>query len=75
MTVRELTSQFGEPLERLEREVDRLKLDRLREPDPYRPWWREDAGRFANDPEFEEIVRLGREYRDSLGRSGTEEGT
>ena len=66
MTVKELTRQFAERLDRLEREVERLKLDRIREPDPFRPWWREDAGRFANDPEFEEIVRLGREYRESL---------
>jgi hypothetical protein len=60
-------------LERLEREIERLKCGRHLEPDPYRPWWREDAGRFANDPEFEEIVRPGREYRRSLGRSETEE--
>jgi hypothetical protein len=31
-------------------------------------WWTEEggAGRFANDPGFEEMVRLGREYRESL---------
>lgn len=32
-------------------------------PNPKGPWWREGAGRFAGDPIFEEIVRLGREYR------------
>ena len=31
-----------------------------------RRWWIEDAGRFANDPLFDEMVRLGREYRESL---------
>jgi hypothetical protein len=31
-----------------------------------RPWTREHAGRFANDPLFEEMVRLGKAYRDSL---------
>jgi hypothetical protein len=31
-----------------------------------RPWYLEGAGRFANDPVFDEIVRLGREYRQSL---------
>ena len=35
-------------------------------PNPNGPWWREGAGRFAGDPVFEEIVRLGREYRQSL---------
>jgi len=34
-------------------------------PNPKGPWWREGAGRFAGDPVFEEIVRLGREYRES----------
>ena len=34
--------------------------------DAHRPWWRLDAGRFRNDPAFEEIARLGREYRESL---------
>jgi hypothetical protein len=31
-----------------------------------RRWWVDDAGRFANDPVFDEIVRLGRRYRESL---------
>ena len=31
-----------------------------------RRWWRAGAGRFAKDPVFDEIVRLGREYRESL---------
>ncbi len=29
-------------------------------------WWVTDAGRFADDPVFDEIVELGREYRKSL---------
>ena len=29
-------------------------------------WWVEKAGRFANDPIFEEIVELGKKYRESL---------
>jgi hypothetical protein len=35
-------------------------------PQTQRHWWRDDAGRFADDPGFDEIVRLGREYRESL---------
>ena len=35
-------------------------------PQTQRHWWRDDAGAFANDPGFEEMVRLGREYRESL---------
>jgi hypothetical protein len=30
-------------------------------------WWMTDAGRFVNDPVFDEIVELGRDYRLSLG--------
>jgi hypothetical protein len=31
-----------------------------------RNWYRTRAGRFTGDPDFEEIVRLGRAYRKSL---------
>jgi hypothetical protein len=34
--------------------------------DPRRAWWRETVGRFKDDPVFEEIVRLGKQYRESL---------
>jgi hypothetical protein len=29
-------------------------------------WWRDHAGRFENDPLFDEIVRLGRQERKRL---------
>ena len=31
-----------------------------------RKWYRTQSGRFAHDPDFDEIVRLGRAYRKSL---------
>jgi hypothetical protein len=31
-----------------------------------RPWWERIVGAFADDPAFEEAMRLGREYRESL---------
>jgi hypothetical protein len=31
-----------------------------------RNWYRSQSGRFAGDPDFEEIVKLGRTYRSSL---------
>ena len=34
-------------------------------PPATRKWYRSDAGRFARDPVFEEIVKLGRAYRKS----------
>ncbi len=30
------------------------------------PWWKKIAGSFADDPAFDEAMRLGREYRESL---------
>jgi len=30
------------------------------------PWWEQRFGAFANSPEYEEMTRLGREYRESL---------
>jgi len=48
----------------LEREVSLLKSSTAGQGD--RPWWERIAGRFENDAAFDEIVRLGREYRDSL---------
>lgn len=36
------------------------------DPAKQRHWWRDNAGTFKDDPIFDEIVRLGREYRQSL---------
>jgi hypothetical protein len=47
----------------LEAEVARLKskVDL-----PSQPWWQKIAGNFADDPTYDEAMRLGREYRESL---------
>jgi hypothetical protein len=49
----------------LEKEIKQIR-SQLPEAAEQRHWWHGDAGRFENDPVFDEIVRLGREYRDSL---------
>lgn len=48
---------------KLEQEVSELKSGPVRQPG--QPWWDRIAGRFENDAAFEEIVRLGREYREA----------
>ncbi len=58
-------------LEQLEQRVDDLErqvAELRREIKPLRPLQspEETFGMFANDPEFDEIVRLGREYRDQV---------
>jgi hypothetical protein len=61
MTVAELATRITA----LENAVEQLKAQVARAARQGH-WWHESAGRFANDPVFDEIVRLGREYRESL---------
>lgn len=49
-------------LRRVEVELAELKKSKQRDNDV--PWYRKVAGQFANDPVFDEIVRLGKEIRD-----------
>ena len=68
MTLKELQAR----VDALEKQVELLR-DQLAQQSPEKKspyWWRDQAGRFANDPIFDEIVRLGREYRESQ-RPGT----
>lgn len=60
------TAELTKRLMTLERTVEKLKAQMVRPSGSDRRWWMEDAGRFANDPVFEEIVRLGQQYRESL---------
>ena len=58
-------------LERLEKKVHELErqvAELRRELKPLRPFANvaDTFGTFADDPEFDEIVRLGREYRDEV---------
>lgn len=48
----------------LETEISTLKnkLTKL-EKRPQTAWWREISGTFADDADYEEAMRLGREYR------------
>jgi hypothetical protein len=49
----------------LEERVARLE-QALIKTEPERPWWEQILGQFNDDPEYEEAMRLGREYRESL---------
>ncbi len=50
----------------LEAEIRLLKAQQARPNKADPKWVLAHAGRFADDPEFDEVVRLGREYRESL---------
>jgi len=58
-------AQLEKRLQTLEKVVEDLQ-GKLANGSHERHWWHEDAGRFANDPVFDEIVGLGRKYRESL---------
>jgi hypothetical protein len=59
------TRTVEERREALEVEVTRLKLD-IPAGIAAKPWWEEIRGRFKDDAAYEEAMRYGREYRESL---------
>jgi hypothetical protein len=50
----------------LEEQVARLKAELEEVRGPQVPWWQKITGSFANDPAFDEAMRLGREWRESF---------
>ena len=60
------SSDLEKRLATLEAEVAKLKAESKKSAANQRPWWEEIAGTFADDPAFEEAMRLGREWRDSF---------
>ena len=62
MAVSEIGSRVAVPeakVEQLQRKLEAVVPDA-------KPWWEHIVGSFAGDPDFEEAMRLGREYRESL---------
>jgi hypothetical protein len=58
--------EFELRLNALEAEVARLKKKIEKAENSDIPWWEKIAGKFANNPAYDEAMRLGREYRESL---------
>ena len=50
----------------LEIEVARLRNELAASGAKQQPWWEEITGVFADDPAFEEAMKLGRKWRDSF---------
>ncbi|MGG6269980.1 hypothetical protein [Leptolyngbya sp. AN10] len=65
-----MPEQLEDRVTLLEAEVARLK-EKV-EPSS-KPWWERIAGTFADSPAYEEAMRLGREYRESLRPDSTEQ--
>ena len=59
-------AQIEERVAALEAEVTRLKQKLEAVTKPANPWWQEIYGTFADDPLYQEAMKAGREYRESL---------
>ena len=57
----------------LEMEVKQLKQQFNPDAADKTPWWEKIRGQFKDDPVYEEAMRLGREYRESLRPKDDEE--
>ncbi|MCG8368702.1 MAG: hypothetical protein MJA27_35885 [Pseudanabaenales cyanobacterium] len=60
-----MPEQLEERVAYLEAEVARLK-NKVENGASSRPWWEKIVGAFADNSVYDEAMRLGREYRDSL---------
>ncbi len=63
------TSSLEERVATLESEVTNLKLTARLSRLPRKKWWRDLLGKYKDNPDFEEAMRLGREYRESQTES------
>lgn len=63
------TTELEERITTLEGDVAHLKLAARYSRLPQKRWWRKLLGKYENDPDFEEAMRLGREYRESQRES------
>ena len=59
MTNTEIETKFKD----LETEISLLKQKIEKIEKPKEAWWKQRAGMFADDPIYDEAMRLGREYR------------
>jgi hypothetical protein len=56
-------TEIKKRLEVLEAEVALLKSETKKKGTDNKPWYEKIAGTFADDPIYDEAMRLGREYR------------
>jgi hypothetical protein len=60
-----MPEQLEDRVALLEAEVARLK-SKIGNQSPSQPWWEKITGAFADNPAYDEAMRLGQEYRESL---------
>jgi hypothetical protein len=72
--ITELERRFSRQIAELEVKVSDLSGQvGTTSPSAYTAWWKKIVGIYQDDPEFDEAMRLGREYRESLRPTGDEE--
>ena len=59
-------AKLEERLAKLETKVEALEKQLATDAAPAKPWWESIVGTFADDEDYKEAMRLGREYRESL---------
>ena len=59
-------AQLEQHVHSLVAQIAQLKTELEEIPGHEIPWWEKISGSFANDPEFEEAMRPGREWRESV---------
>lgn len=60
-----LTAQLERRVAALEADMTKLK-SRIEAMHTTQPWWEQIAGTFQHDPMYEDAMRLGQQYRQSL---------
>ena len=62
-----MAASLEERITELETKVERLQQKHdVESPQDTRPWWEQIRGTFKEDAAYDEAMRLGREYRESL---------
>jgi len=65
-------STIEDRLAALEEKVAELWSKAKSSESPNRPWWEQIAGTFADDPMYEEAMRLGRAWRETLQQNSSD---
>lgn len=60
------TSELELRVSALEKELAKLKEKIAKDGKSDLPWWQQISGTFADSEDFEEAMRIGREYRKNL---------
>ncbi|MGK7883659.1 MAG: hypothetical protein AB4057_03415 [Crocosphaera sp.] len=64
--IQDNNSELEQRVSILETEISEIKKILDKSPQPKSPWWLEVAGSFEEDPTFDEVVKLGQEWRKSI---------